>query len=53
MYCTFIHSQNAQDRGRVHELLLVLLDADVVGAVVDVNVAVLRPQPHGRLETIV
>ena len=31
------------------ELLLVLLDADVVGAVVDVDVAVLRPQPHRRL----
>ena len=31
------------------ELLLVLFDADVVGAVVDVDVAVLRPQPHRRL----
>ena len=31
------------------ELFLVLLDADVVGAVVDVDVAVLRPQPHRRL----
>ena len=31
------------------ELLLVFLDADVVGAVVDVDVAVLRPQPHRRL----
>ena len=33
----------------MYELFLVLLDADVVCAVVDVDVAVLRPQPHGRL----
>ena len=33
----------------MYELFLVLLDADVVGAVVDVDVAVLRPQPHRRL----
>ena len=43
------HSQDAEDGCGVDELLLVLLDADVVGAVVDVDVAVLRPQPHRRL----
>ena len=43
------HSQNPEDGCGVDELLLVLLDADVVGAVVDVDVAVLRPQPHRRL----
>ena len=43
------HSQNAEDGCWVDELLLVLLDADVVGAVVDVDVSVLRPQPHRRL----
>ena len=31
------------------ELVLVLLYSDVVGAVVDVDGAVLRAEPHGRL----
>ena len=42
--------QNSEYGSRVTELVLVLLDPDVVSAVVDVDCPVLSPQPHGGLE---
>ena len=44
------HSHYGEDGRVVDELVLVLLDADVVRAVVDVHVAVLCAQPHRCLE---
>ena len=44
-----LYSQYCQDRSCVTELVFVLLDSDVVSAVVHVNGAILGAQPHGGL----
>jgi hypothetical protein len=44
------NSQYSENGSRVKELFLVLLDSDVVGAVVHVDVTVLSTQPHGGLD---
>ena len=46
-----LNLQYGEYGGRVAELVLVLLNPDVVRAVVDVDGPVLRAQPHGRLST--
>ena len=50
---SIVQVQNGQDWGGVAELVLVLLDPDVVRAVVDVDSPVLRAQPHCRLTTFI